>query len=181
MRNRRGFTLVEMSAIVVIVTLFAALAAPNLLSRQRTREVTAFFVRLPDLAVYAREYAQREDRIVRVRFDEAQRIFVAEADAAVSTTNQEESDEAQTIRQVSLPEDLEATSFRQEDESVSPGEWEITFYPDGRSDGADVEIDDDGRIRSISVSPEGTVRLEQGALPTINERRWPAGEREQRL
>ena len=179
MRNRRGFTLIEMSAIIVIVTLFAALATPSFLARQRTREVTAFFVRLPDLAVYAREAAQRDERTVRVYFDEGQNQFIAEAEGVVDDTGVQ--DEGSTIRQVAMPGDVRTTNFRQEENSVNAGEWELTFYPDGRSDGGAVELDDNGRIRSMVVAPDGTVRLQEGPMPTIDERRWPAGEREQRL
>jgi Tfp pilus assembly protein FimT len=163
-----------MSAIIAIVTLFAAIATPSFLARQRTREVTAFFVRLPDLAVYAREVAQRDETTVRIRFDEGQNTFTAEMDGV------ELDDEPSTVRQIAMPGDVSATSFRQEDESVNASEWELTFYPDGRSDGGGVELNDNGRIRSVVVAPDGTVRLEQGNLPTIDERRWQAGEREQR-
>jgi prepilin-type N-terminal cleavage/methylation domain-containing protein len=178
-RNRRGFTLIEMSAIIAIVTLFAALATPSFLARQRTREVTAFFVRLPDLAVYAREVAQRDERTVRVRFDEGQNLFIADIDGEVDETGVE--NEPSTVRQVPMPPDVRTTNFRQEENSVNAGEWELTFYPDGRSDGGAVELDDNGRIRSMVVAPDGTVRLQEGAMPTIDERRWPAGDREQRL
>lgn len=164
-----------MSAIIAIVTLFAALAMPSFLARQRTREVTAFFVRLPDLAVYAREVSQRDERTVRIRYDEGQTTFNVEVDGATAD------DDARSVRQLIVPGDLQPTSFRQEDQSVSPGEWELTFYPDGRSDGGGVEVNDNGRVRSIVVAPDGTVRLQEGALPTIDEKRWQAGEREQRL
>lgn len=164
-----------MSAIVAIVALFAALATPSFLARQRTREVTAFFVRLPDLAVYARETAQRDERIVRIRYDDGQSAFLVELDG------QEAEDDPESLTQLNVPSDLEVTSFRQEEESVSGGEWELVFYPDGRSDGGGVEVNDNGRIRSVVVAPDGVVRLQQGTLPTIEERRWQAGEREQRL
>lgn len=175
MRNRRGYTLVEMSAIVAIVALFAALAVPSFLARQRTREVTAFFVRLPDLAVFAREVAQRDERTVRIRFDEGQSLFTAEADG------QTQNDESTTLRDLPMPEDVRTSNFRQEEQSVNAGEWELTFYPDGRSDGGAVELNDNGRIRSVIVAPDGTVRLQEGAMPNAEERRWQAGEREQRL
>lgn len=185
MRNRRGFTLVEMSAIIMIVTLFAALAMPSFLARQRTREVTAFFVRLPDLAVYAREVAQRDETTVRIRFDEGQNVFSAEREGSEpdgsNGPNASEGDgELSTVRSVGMPGDVKTSNFQQEGQSVNASEWELTFYPDGRSDGGAVELDDNGRIRSVVVAPDGTVRLQQGALPTVDERRWPAGEREQR-
>jgi Tfp pilus assembly protein FimT len=164
-----------MSAVIAIVMLFAALAMPNLLSRRASREVAAFFVRLPDLAVFAREYAQRKEKTVRVTFDETRGVFSVEADG------EKPEDERSVVRELPLAEGLRAVGFRQEDRSVSSGEWEMVFYPDGRSDGAGVEVDDNGRIRSVTVSPDGVVRIQEGTMPTVEERRWPAGEREQRL
>ncbi len=175
---RAGFTLVEMTAVIAIVVLLAGIAMPNLLARRATREVTAFFVAVPDLAVFARERAQRDGRTVRIVFDDSRQVLSVEtqSDAAEATDEQETS----SLRDLPLPEEVQATNFRSEDNAVPSGDWALVFYPDGRSDGGAIEFDDSGRIRSLNVTPDGVARTSEGPLPSVDERRWPAGEREQR-
>lgn len=177
----RGFTLIEMSAVIVVIMLFAAMITPGLLARQRSRNVVAFFVKLPDLAVYAREQAQSQRATMRLRFDEADSQFIVERTSENDAENRvSDSDDQVSLRRLGLQEGLSVSSYRQEDETVSGGEWEILFYPDGQSNGAAVEIDDNGRRRAVIVDRNGSIRLEQGPLPAVEERRWPAGDREQR-
>jgi type II secretory pathway pseudopilin PulG len=164
-----------MSAVVAVLMLLAALLLPNLLARQATREVTAFFVGLPDLAVFARERAQATDRTVTVIYNEAQGVF-----SVLDETDPESDEEIPSLRDLPVPNALTVTDFLTEDQPATADEWELRFYPDGRSDGGAVEVDDNGRLRSLEVSPTGAIRLIEGSLPTIDQRRWPAGDYEQR-
>lgn len=173
--TKRGFTLIEVIVAVAIIALMAGLVMPNFFSQQKTRQATSFFVALPDLAGYAREQAESGKLTTRIRYDDGNSVFVVTRDPALDSNDQET-----TLRQLPLPSILSTSAFRADDGNVTSGDWEIVFYPDGRSNGAAIEIDDNGRYRSLVVDPEGTIRMIVNSLPAVEERRWQAGEIEQR-
>ncbi len=57
MRNRKGFTLVEIMIVVAIIALLAAIAIPNLLSAKRTANTAAAKANIRALSTAAEVYA----------------------------------------------------------------------------------------------------------------------------
>lgn len=188
--SKKGYTLIEMSAVIVVLAVAAALVTPRLLTMRASREVATFWLKLPDLAVLAREHAQSARVTTRVKYDDGQKLFrVVEDDSSTSTSSNgplqlpssDDSDQSVSgIKDLPVPDGLEPQNFRVEDESTPSSDWSIVFYPDGRSDGAALEVDDHGRIHSVIVDPDGSIRATIGSLPAADERKWSAGEREQR-
>ena len=161
--------------VVLILVVFASFILPNFSASRNSREVTSFFVALPDLAVFARERAMDDNSTTRIRYDDGNATFTVTEDAQ---PNSEEED--QILRELAMPSLLTAQAFRQEDENVTTGDWELVFYPDGRSNGGGVEIEDNGRRRSMLVEPDGTIKTDDQPLPAVEDRRWEAGQIEQR-
>lgn len=159
--------------VIVIIALFAGVIAPNLLARRDSRASAAFFVKLPDLVVEARDVAQQKGVTVDLQYDESKRVF---------TLTEESSNQSETtaFREATIPTGLEAQTFRKANQVVSAGEWLIKFYPDGRADLGAVEVMDHGQAHALTVAKDGTLRIINGAMPDTEETRWPAGEREQR-
>lgn len=174
MSRTRGFTLIEISAVIAVLGLFAALIMPNLLAQRASRTARSFVAALPRLASEAREIAIAERRVTSLRFDEAQGLLQVVVDA------QQDENEDTLLREARMPEGFEMTTLRLEEEDVAPGEWIMRFYPDGRSDGGGIQVGDRGRPISLLIDREGNTRLLKGPLPAAEEAQWPAGEYEQR-
>lgn len=168
---------------VLIIVMFASFVMPNFNAQRNSREVTKFFVALPDLAVYARDMAQESNSTTRIRYDESTGQFTVSQDTSTDTVDsslQDSDDKGTTLRQLTMPDLLSVDVFRSGDDDVTSADWEIEFYPDGRSSGGGLQIDDYGRDRSMLVEPTGEISTDNQALPTVEERRWAAGQLEQR-
>jgi prepilin-type N-terminal cleavage/methylation domain-containing protein len=170
--NRRGFTLVEMSVVITILVILAALITPNLVTMQTSREVRSFVNALPDIAGRARDTAISEGVTTKLTYDDASHSILL----SIEKANEDDTD----VTSLTVPTQVQVTGFQADGETRSSGDWTVRFYSDGRSDGGGIETSDAGMIRSLVVDKDGVAKLQPGQLPEESEDRWPAGEYEHR-
>jgi prepilin-type N-terminal cleavage/methylation domain-containing protein len=153
-----GFTLLELIAVLVLISAMLALAAPSLRRFARGRETTDAATHLLALAHLARSQAAAGAQVWRLNVDPDEGTYwltVREAGLFV----QPRRDYGRLFRfpdnvvvRLEVPE-------TQDDSDTGDAAPCIQFYPDGRSDPAVVELEDtEGRLVQV-VSPSATERF----------------------
>jgi type II secretory pathway pseudopilin PulG len=193
MRRHRGFTLIEMSVIVVVLMLFAALIVPNVIKMGPAQQQRAIYGALVDLVRKAREDAIENGTTYALAYDGSKSAFVlkkqpASPDQTASSTGnlpQPENRPLSNVQSVSdledvtslvLPAGIQANTFRVGTEGTDPGSWLLHFYPDGTSEGGGVELTPGGNVfKSVEVTKNGIPSLVDGPLPDPSEEKWTAG------
>jgi prepilin-type N-terminal cleavage/methylation domain-containing protein len=172
--SRRAFTLVELTVVVVVLAMFAAMVVPRMTAMRESQRQRAFLEGMRRIAVEAREAAVAERTPTALTFDEnAGRFEVVRVG---------ESDERErALRSLTLVRDAQVTELRVESRTLTGAEWQLRFFPDGRSEGGGLEIELGNRPIAIHVAPSGVVRWIEGRLPPADQERWPAGDLEHRM
>jgi len=156
----RGFTLLELILVLVLISAVLALAAPSLRRFARGRETTDAASHLLALTHLARSQAVAQAQVWRLNIDpEAATYWLTVQQAGAFVQPQREYG-----RLFRFPADVSVTVDGSE---TSDGMPYVQFYPDGRSDPATIELaDPDGkalqvacptlseRFRIVSLSPE---------------------------
>ena len=154
---RRGFTLIELMACLIVITVLAAVALPYL---QGPRKNTAFLETahaLHDAARYAHLHATLRKQTCRLALstEPAQVSFglqVEDADdPAISTALQEG-----PIKKTTLPQDLRFAAWIIEPtrrDRMPEEEQAVWFYPDGGADAAALQLTDGNRTWTLLIAP----------------------------
>ena len=170
----RAFTLIEMTVVITLLALLAAVIMPNLMNERRSREARQFFSKARNLMLETRSKSIGDQQTRTIRLDEsAGQLLVERTDVETGESLQE--------RTLDLPEGVTGSSFRMESEDSNAAEWSVSFYADGKSNGGGIAFDTNGRIISLSISTRGAVTRIDGELPDTTEDVWDAGGYEQRI
>lgn len=167
---RRGFTLIEMSVVVLIIALLAAAVAPNLVSLKTGRELRQFRSDLRQLAAQTRESAISTGKELDLSFG-SNRFSVQPADTESTVVP----------RTLAVPDVVTTNRFELAGADSSEGEWTLRFYPDGTTDGGGVELREGQNAFALQIKKSGEVLVVDGNLPDTTAEKWQAGEHEQRL
>ena len=153
-----GFTLLELIAVLVLISALLALAAPSLRRFARGRETTDAATHLLALAHLARSQAAAGAQVWRLNIDPDEGTYwltVREAGLFV----QPRRDYGRLFRfpdNVAVRLEVPETQDDPDTEDDTPC---IQFYPDGRSDTVVIELEDtEGRLVQV-VSPSATERF----------------------
>lgn len=171
--NRRGFTLIELSVVVLVIVLITAIIVPRLSSFQRGVDAKLNMAAVQRLASRARESAMSSGRPVSLAFESTDSRFElrsenADGDSLVSG-------------EVQLHEDFQAQRFFAGNTEPAASDWTVTFYPDGTSDGGGVEVDEGGIQRTLVIGAKsGLSKWQDGGMPASESEKWQAGEFERR-
>ncbi len=143
MKSSRGFTLIEMIVVLVILAITTAVVAPRVGSSWKKLEDSEFLQEFADTIRRARLFAINSGGPVSFRINGAERVYGME----------------DPPRKV-IPENVEVFSEHLQREAAT-GDFLITFYPDGSMVGNDVDITfDHVRTFRISINPLfGTVSV----------------------
>ncbi len=164
----RGFTLIEMTVIVLIVTILAGLAVRNLTTDQETRDVWQFKTRLVALALRAKTRAIETGTVVSMYF--------AKDPDAVRIVQEGQDGSQRELQVLPLPRNVKATKFDADKDEASGSQWRLPFFPDGASAGGGIEFQWDAATFSFCLDREGTgPRILDTQLPDLSLNRWPAG------
>lgn len=172
--KRLGFTLIEVSVVVLILAMFAALVVPRLVAMQKSQDYRTFVSATRSAFGYAREMAIESKTEYRLKVNESQRQVEL-------VRGVDQGSEQQADRTVSMPEGVTVSKVRLDGTDTSTDTWEVIFYPDGTSSRAGVEFSSDGRQIALQVDDvTGRAKFIDGELPDETDTKWQAGEREQR-
>lgn len=160
--------------VITLLAVFAGAIMPSIWRMNEGQNIRGFFSQARNVMQSARERAITSGVTRKIRYDDGQHKLVVE-------TTDAETGQTQEDRGVSLPEGVTAASFRIEKNDSNSSEWEMGFYPDGKSDGGAIQFTADGRDRTLVISPTGVVRLIDGAMPDVTQDEWDAGGFEQRV
>jgi type II secretory pathway pseudopilin PulG len=196
MKNRRrGFTIVELGVVCIVLVAMTAIVLPNMLAIKRSRESWQFEQGLQRLVASASEEAINRNSEMVLTFDDGNNQFVLSVEAQdpsstgvpIGTTqpvslngNSQDPTQRNTVRSVKLPAGVTVQQYQKAGKSSNAGEWEIHFYPDATSDGGGVELSLGGASRTLYIDPRGTFTYSTKALPEPNSTEWPAGDYERR-
>lgn len=169
----RGFTLIEMGVVVLVVVLMVATVVPKLASFQRGIDSKISMDQVQRLASRAREIAMSTGQPVTLAFESTENRFELR-----STT---EDGDSQVLASAALAADIVPQRFLAGENEPSSADWSINFYSDSTSDGGGVEVVEGGITRSLVIGAKsGLSRWQDGGMPANELDRWPAGEYERR-
>ncbi|HSE46291.1 MAG TPA: type II secretion system protein [Gemmatimonadales bacterium] len=182
----RGFTFIEVSVMIVIITVLSALVLPNVVRMAEANRKRQFFSSLWHLAGNAHELAIMDRRTMSVRLDSSGRAFKLVEQPSPSTSGSQQTqqdagdDEERERDSLDVPVGIDTGNFTSDGNNTDSANWEVKFYPDGTSDGGGLEVTDNGRVRSLVIRRDGSLNLIEGPMPELDEEKWPAGEIEKR-
>jgi len=164
----RAFTLVELTVVMAIIAVLAAMIVPQLAGRSSSMELEQAARDLLLAARYAREYAATRRCECQLRIDaSAGRYALARADAAADSSGEFVALKTAVVKPKTLPPQVRfgrvrITSALGRDVETSNC---ITFRPDGRCDAAVAEITNGRRVYSLIILPDsGRAKLVEGAV-----------------
>jgi Tfp pilus assembly protein FimT len=161
-----GFTLMEMTVILAVLTIITAAVVPTIVSVQASEQLKsteATIARLPDVA---RNEAAKDQCPVRLRFDGSS---VIEEELPLNGT-------VTQISEVSLGSNIQVDQTQKNYVTVDSAEWNWTAYPDGTSDIGGVQFSVDSETRSLIIPASGDSIWTTGPLPDESQNQWTAGQ-----
>jgi prepilin-type N-terminal cleavage/methylation domain-containing protein len=171
----RGFTLVEMTVVVAVLAMLAAVVLPRFIALEAGQESRDFASALMRLGTDARLIAIETGQQVEVTFDEDRGLIVLstlDEETLVPTEN----------KTISVPSSHELSAFVAAGEFMTPAEWMLDFHPDGSGRSGGIEVRDGEYTYHITINGhDGTSKRMEGQLEEAGEVEWQAGELEQRV
>lgn len=173
-KSKRGLTYVELSVVILVLSLVVAIVVPNLHAFLRGENYREHVIRLERIGLTAGRAAAQSNGEAALTFDSG-------TDEFVISTGEEDTEAASELR-VPLPLGFEATRFINGRAEANVSEWQVTFFTDGSCSGGSVEFIEGGsEMRTLIVrASDGRSSLIEGPAPEANQERWPAGEYERR-
>jgi prepilin-type N-terminal cleavage/methylation domain-containing protein len=169
-RQASGFTLIEMTVVIMVIAAMAVLVLPNMVAVEESRQRRATEATLQRLPAEAREESRRLKAPVTLRVDGdelvMERWFVGEDSGR----------DPEEIKRISLYGGIKIANVRQGSESVSPEEWEWTAYPDGSAPSANLEVTEGDNTKMLYYPSEGDARWLMDGEEDPTEDKWDAGE-----
>jgi prepilin-type N-terminal cleavage/methylation domain-containing protein len=179
-RHRHAFTLIEMTVVISILALMAAVIMPNLVAIKRSRELRELEWQVRRLPAEARVEARRRNARVTMRVEGDDLVLFQ-----MPTADDTETDPIE-IKRVPLNGNIRVDAVRRGTESIDTSSWEWIAYPDGSSDSANIAILEGDTSKSLVLPTEGEARWITEAQqqdpdnPGDDDEHWVAGEVEQR-
>ena len=167
---RRGFTLVEMTVVIAILAMIAALVVPNMIAIKRSQDIRVMEASLLRAPAEARNEARKAQVPVVLRVD---------GDVLVMERMSTEGD-PEEVKRVTLVDGVRIESARQGSETMDLASWQWVVYPDGSADTGLLEFSEGETRKSLVLAADGNARWVTGEVPEITQEWWPAGELEQR-
>lgn len=173
LRRSRAFTLVEVSVVVLLLAMFAALTVPRLAAFQKGNQLRQFRMNLAKLVAQAKATAMESGTTCVLRFEESGDRF----ELARTSVDADET----VIQTLALPGEVQIASSRAGGQDTGVN-WEASFYPDGSATEGGVRIDWGDSEESLIINGRtGTAVWSSDEIPDASTTRWQAGEIEQRV
>lgn len=166
--RRRGFTLIEISTIIVILAMIAAITWPSLASVVKAQRVRSYLQDIERLTVDARAIAVQTGQTVSLASD---------GEGSFQIRAETEETDAQVYEQIAAVPGISVSTYRVGADDVGGDEWEIRFYEDGTADSGGVLLAEGNSSWSLVIEPKsGRGRVQRGELPDTALTEWEAGD-----
>ena len=169
--KRRGFTLIELSVIVLILAMFAAATVPNMASAIEGGKRRGFRQSILTMVRQGREEAITRGQVVYME---------SNSDGGFDLTTAID-DQSTSIKQVAAVDGVTVENFVSDTSPSGQGDWVMAFYPDGTCQGGSFEFQEAGGTRSVSISKRNAaITLGDGPIDTSTDpnQEWQAGDYE---
>jgi prepilin-type N-terminal cleavage/methylation domain-containing protein len=171
--RRRGFTLIEMTVVITVLAVMAALVLPNMVAIQRSRELRLLKASIQRLPQEAKQEARKSNAPVVLRVDGddlvMERIPVGD----------EAGNDPVEIRRVALNDAIRVERARQGEETIDLASWEWRVYPDGSCPSANLEFTEGDISEALIIEAAGDAHWATGDEADM-EQQWAAGDIETR-
>ena len=171
--KKRGFTLVEMGVVVLIVALFAAMVMPAMARWRAGEEYRSFPGRLLRFVGRAKQEAIERKQSRSIAYDATTSEFKMTYIDPETAVDQESG-------RLAVPVEMELGRLVYLGNDSSVDSWKLTFYQDGTSDDGGFEVRNQDQYISITTDALGHIKMMRDALPEQSDVRWTAGENEVR-
>ena len=145
---------------------------PNIVGRKQAIEQREAYVSALRLMQKARFDAIDTGKNIEVAYDDSSSTLRL---TQITPAQNNQSEEREDSTSFSFPSEISATNFRLAGSDVNSGDWQLMFYPDGKSNGGGFEIVRGNDTRSISITTDGFATLSNSGLATATSETWDAG------
>jgi prepilin-type N-terminal cleavage/methylation domain-containing protein len=169
--KRRGFTLIEMGVVVLIIAMFAALVMPAMARWRAGDEYRAFPGKLLRFVGKAKQEAIERKQSRSIAYDTTTGEFKMVWTDPGSSAEQEGG-------RLSVPAEMEMGRVIYLGNDTSIENWKLTFFQDGSAEDAGFEVRDQDRYLTVIIDSLGHIKMTRDPLPEQTDVRWSAGENE---
>ncbi len=208
--KKRGYTLIEMMVVTVLLVLFSSILVPNYVNFLQSQKRRAFYAGVVDVAGTARELAIRENSTMYLQADTSANAIVIKQEVNSSTfqtadggaglglsknmggkgfdqnpqsnisTSSNDRANDRTIQTLPMTSSMKFGNFQLDGQASDSSSWKIRFFADGSCDAGAVELDDRGYVKSLVITARGKSSLVDGNIPDTSQGSWMAGNYVQR-
>lgn len=180
MSRRSGFTLVEATAVLVVIVMVALIVVPRFTKMEESQRVASFRLDAERIFREARAEALNRRTDLTLSWDDG--LTLAPAASELPEDGEDATGGGPAILTVENPFGAaEIEEVRVGGETVSEDEWIVEFGARGSVDPAGFAYSLNDRTFWIKVDAQGRVTSGEGDLPAEEATDWEAGQLEQRI
>jgi prepilin-type N-terminal cleavage/methylation domain-containing protein len=140
--KNKGFTLIELIVVLVVISISIALVAPSLPRISRTVELKGAAKKISAILRYYRSVAGNQGKVYRVFFDSNLReVRVQSMEPTEGKGEEERKNEKSPQKVYSLPEGVQIKEIKVDSPQYPSDLPTIEFYPNGGSNGGTILLD----------------------------------------
>jgi general secretion pathway protein H len=138
----RGFTLIELVVVLILISLSISLVAPSLSRVAKTLELRAAVKKISAILRYYRSEAVQTGKTQQVFFNpDLREVGIQAIDVNVPESEKEKPEDLAPIKKFTLPEGIQMKELNMPASQNSSGSPTIEFYPNGGSNGGSLLLD----------------------------------------
>ena len=180
-RNRRGFTLLELIVVLIIISLMSAVVVPRLVGPMGNLDLKTASQKISASLRYVRSHAASEKTTYEALFDfDNKRLIIArsatprfEGDLAINDGKaydrmpaempDDEKNESSGLKTYNLPDGIKFANAVSREGDINAGLFRVFFYPSGGSSGGEITVANErgGRYKINVDFITGAVQLSE--------------------
>jgi type II secretion system protein H len=161
--RQRGFTMIELVVVLLIITLSAALVTPSLSRFSKSIELKGAAQKVSVILRYYRSEAVHRGTVYQVLFNSETREVKVQSIEPEEATEKENKGEKTFTKSYILPEGVQIKEVEAPDPQFPSDFPAIEFYPNGGSNGGTILLDTQNR-KGFKIKVNfltGTVKIEE--------------------